>query len=323
MRIAALVVFCGVMGTALGQEAPSVSKPPPAAPAHVEEGAPQQAAPGEPMVPPPAPYDASIFLKPMAAAELEFVKQFDGAQSGDLYKDKRFKNLMKQFVPDCEFHYGRDMPLRDALDAVLKDSKVPVVIRGERYVTVSGLGGTYLGGRGFLWLDLQAGIGLGGFYFHPTNGEPTPVLVVFSRHVKEETMSYGELPQDFVMDMGAWSMASRVPFLLTNYFITGKNRRELLEHDEDYCAPGAPQGGDCGQMNADAADLDMTAAYYLDQVHYATNGTAWMIGPDQQNFLVVRDRTCGGIADPMGCRIRMTRERVHVIQGRPAPVHRH
>jgi hypothetical protein len=35
-------------------------------------------------------------------------------------------------------------------------------------------------------------------------------------------------------------------------------------------------------MNADAADMDVTAAYYLEQTHHATNATAWMIEGDDQ-----------------------------------------
>jgi hypothetical protein len=38
-----------------------------------------------------------------------------------------------------------------------------------------------------------------------------------------------------------------------------------------------------------------------------------MIGDDQVEFLRVRDRGSGGVLDPLGCRIRETRERVHVI----------
>ncbi len=35
-------------------------------------------------------------------------------------------------------------------------------------------------------------------------------------------------------------------------------------------------------MNADAADIDLKAAYYLDQTNYATKGTAWMIASPEQ-----------------------------------------
>jgi hypothetical protein len=54
-------------------------------------------------------------------------------------------------------------------------------------------------------------------------------------------------------------------------------------------------------------------------VHYRINATAWMIGPDQVAWVGMRDRTCGGVVDPLGCRIRVTREHVHVLTGRPGP----
>ena len=47
-------------------------------------------------------------------------------------------------------------------------------------------------------------------------------------------------------------------------------------------------------MMADAADIDETAAYYLNQVDCATNATAWMIGGDQVARVQVRDNSCLG-----------------------------
>ncbi len=41
----------------------------------------------------------------------------------------------------------------------------------------------------------------------------------------------------------------------------------MLEHDEDFCAPlsgtTAPADSSCVLMDADAADIDMNAAYYI------------------------------------------------------------
>lgn len=218
------------------------------------------------------------------------------------------------------FHYGWDTPLAEALELVLKNSPTPVVVHDGRDAIVSGQSGPYLGGSGLLWVDMQTGVALGGFFFRPTNGEPTPTVAVFSRQVKEETLKLSELPPTFVNDLNVWSTRSHVPLVTTRYFITGSNKRILLEHDEDYCMTGNPAAGapgGCLQMNADAADIDETAAYYLDQVHYATNATAWMIGQDQIAWLEVRENTCRGVLDLLGCRIRVTREHTHVI------VHRH
>ena len=49
---------------------------------------------------------------------------------------------------------------------------------------------------------MQEGIGLGGFYFHPTNGEPTPSVNVFSRQVvKEDYLKLSQLPPVFAEDL--------------------------------------------------------------------------------------------------------------------------
>ena len=267
-------------------------------------------------------YDKALFQKPIPKDQLAFLTQFAGMPSDELYRDKQFRKLMKSFVPDCTFHYGSDKSLTDALDEVIKGSKEPVVIRDGRYVMLSGHMGQYLAGKGFLWIDMQDGIGLGGFYFHPTNGEPTPSVNIFSRQVvKEMLLELSELPPAFNEDVIAWSRQDYVPPMTTRYFITGSNKKILLEHDEDYCSPAfgvAPN--DCDQMNADAADLDMNAASYIEQTHHTTNATAWMItGADQIAWLQVRTNTCGGLANPLGCRVVMTRERTHVILHAPPP----
>lgn len=272
-------------------------------------------------------YDKAIFQKTIPPDQIAYLNQFAGAPAKDLLHDKQFKKLAHSFVPDCMFHYGHDMSLWEAMDTVLSGSKIPVLVRDGRYLLVAGAEGPYLGGRGFLWLDLQTGVGLGAFYFHPTNGEPTPTVTVFSRQVKEDALIMSELPVPFAQDLGEWSAESRVPPITTRYFIGDNHKRILLEHDEDFCA--APEGAPappkdvCLQMNADAADIDMNTAYYLDQVHYATNATAWMItGADQVAWLQVRDNRCGVGVNL--CRISMTRERTQMIIHRdpvPHPIH--
>lgn len=268
-------------------------------------------------------YDASVFEHTIPPDQLMVLRTLAGSPAGDVMHDKRFRKILHSVVPDCTFHYGRDMPLSEALDMVFKISGTPAQIRDGRYFTISGHSGPYLAGRGFLWIDLQAGIGLGGFFFHPTNGEPTPTLAVFSRQINEETLRMGQLPPAFAEDLRSWSENLHIPPITTRYFITGSNRRILLEHDENYCTTenlgSVPYGTNCQQMNADAADIDETAAYYLDKVNYRTNATAWMIGPDQLDWLHVRETTCAAVADPLGCRIRVTREHTHVILYRHAP----
>jgi uncharacterized protein YecT (DUF1311 family) len=92
----------------------------------------------------------------------------------------------------------------------------------------------------------------------------------------------------------------------------------VLVHDEDYCdhpanAPPPPQD-ECQALNADAADTDVDAAYFMKETHNQANATAWMLGPDQVAWIGIRDRTCGvGLA----CRIRISRQRTRVLIGAP------
>jgi len=269
-----------------------------------------------------ANFDPALFQRPIPKDQLAFLSQFVGMPSNALYREKQFRNLMHSFVPDCTFHFGVDLSLTDALDQVVEGSSEPVQIREGRYVLVSGHMATHHMGRGFLWIDMQTGIGLGGFFFRPGNGEPTPAVNVFSRQVqKEMLLDWSELPAAFAQDVATWEQEDGVPPLTTRYFITGSNKKVLLEHDEDFCMASSGAGyNDCQQMNEDAADIDMTAASYLEQTHHVTNATAWMItDPDQVVWIGMRDRTCGGVLDPAGCHIRMTRERTHVILHAPAP----
>jgi uncharacterized protein YecT (DUF1311 family) len=294
---------------------------------------PQSQAPGtqtpqaqEPHVP-ASKYDKMIFQNPIPPDQLTAIKQFAGSKSSDLIHNKQFRKLLNGVIPDCMFHYGWDMPLFDAIDLVIKGSPQLVQLRDGRYLTVSGQSGPYLSGRGFLWIDLQDGIFLGTFYFHPTNGEPTPSLNVFSRQVKERSLALSQLPPAFAQELNDWSRVSKVPTVTTRYFITGSNKKILLEHDEDYCAvldaTTSPPDNGCTRMNADAADIDVNAAYYLNQTHHATNATAWMItDQDQLAWFQLRDGTCRLSLDPLECRTHMARERTHLIIGPPPPPHK-
>lgn len=331
---ALLVVMALCVVSARAQDSPTADAPPqpdknvpaaqePAQPAAVNQGPVAPVAGTQAPVQAPVGGVPDVFVNRIPADQMAFLSGMAGTRSGDVIRDKQFKRLMKDFVPTGEFHYGRDMGLDDALHMVMDSSRVPAQIHDGRYFTIAGSGGPYLAGRALVWIDMKEGVGIGAFYFHPTNGEPTPSVAVFSRQVKEKALGMTDMPEEFGDDLTAWSGGSGVPALTTRYFITGGNMRVLLEHDEDYCSGGnlnlVPQGEACEQMDADAADLDEVAAYYLDQVHYRMNATAWMIGPDQVAWIGMRDRTCGGVVDPLGCRIRVTREHVHVLTGRPGP----
>src|ERR1700734_445280 len=133
-----VIFFLVVMGTFAGEARGAQTQAPPSqAPSAQTQG---QATPPQGLV---WHYDKAIFLKPMPNDQLIFLNQFAGQPSKDLFRDKQFRKLMKNFVPDCMYHYGSDMPLDDALDRVFSDSRVPVLIRDNRYVLLVGDKGPY------------------------------------------------------------------------------------------------------------------------------------------------------------------------------------
>jgi hypothetical protein len=270
-------------------------------------------------------YDKAIFQKPVPSDQLAFLKNFNGSPVSALIQDKQFNKLLHSVVPDCLFHYGHDMPLVDALTTVLAGPALPVQIRDGRYVMVAGSGGLHGEGRGFMWIDLQDGIALGGFTFHPNNGEPTPTLTIFSKQIKVKSLEMNQLPAAFAKDLYQWSGPAHLQPVETRYFITGSNEKIVLEHEEDYCAPAdgsdAPSAAVCDKMDVDAADIDVDAAYYVEQTGHAPNATARMIdGEDQAEWVQLRVNACGIGPDQVRCHIRMARERTHVIINRhPMP----
>jgi hypothetical protein len=265
-----------------------------------------------PDFPPPGP--PAVFQDRIPAGQLSFLSGLSGQTTKEAMKDKRFRALVKAVTPRTEFHYGRDMPLTEALEAALDGGPLPVEVRDSRYVTVTGRGGPYLRGRGFLWFDMQEGIALGGFFFSPVNGEPTPTLAIFSRQLRQSAMGLSQLPVAFQADLNQWSAISAVPPIPVLYVIPNDGKKYPLLHDEDYCVHAAdapePVKAECLQMDAEAAEVDMNAAYFMKEVHNAANGTAWMLEPDQIAWIGVRDRTCGVT---LACRIHITRVRTRVI----------
>jgi uncharacterized protein YecT (DUF1311 family) len=260
---------------------------------------------------------------PIPNDQLAFLSGYAGRPTKELLKDKAFGRMMKAVIPKTTYHYGRDMSVNEAMDNALDGSKLPVMLRDGRYLTVSGEQGPYLHGRGFVWFDLQEGIAMGGFYFTPTNGEPTPTLTIYSKQLAGDALAMSELPAAFVQDLYQWEATAKVPPVTPRYFIPQSGKKYVLVHDEDFCwhpeNTPAPDPRVCESMNAQAADADMNAAYFMKQTHNAANATAWMLGPDQVAWIELRDRSCAGPAG-LGCRIRMTRERTRVlIGGPPAP----
>jgi hypothetical protein len=264
---------------------------------------------------PPPPVS---FQNPILASDLAFLNSYAGRPTEELTKDKQFKNLLKKVVPNTTYHYGTDMPLQDAIEEVLHKSPVPVEILGGRYLIAAGNRGPYLGGAGFYWIDLQAGIILGGFYFHPTNGEPTPTLTIFSRQLQDKFLSMSQFPDEFSAAVSSWSAAFHIRPLTARYFIPNNGKKYVLIHDEDYCSSAGGPGSVCAQMNVDAAEADMNAAYFMKETSNAANATAWMLQPDQIEWLGMRDRSCMG-PSPLSCRVLITRQRTHVLIGHPIP----
>jgi uncharacterized protein YecT (DUF1311 family) len=271
----------------------------------------------------PAAQAVPLLQNSIAADRLIFLTGYAGRPARDLLKDKTFGRLMKEVIPTTMYHYGRDMSLDHAVDNVMGGSKLPVLLRDGRYLIVNGEQGPYLRGRGLYWFDLQEGIALGGFYFTPTNGEPSPTLTIYSNQLKETALAMSELPQGFVQDLYQWEATAKVPPVSPRYFIPADGRKYVLVHDEDYCwhpeNTPAPRQDACQEENAQAAEADLNAAYFMKETHNQANATAWMVGRDQMVWLQVRARSCVG-PDRLACQIRMTRERTwKLIGGPPRP----
>jgi len=57
------------------------------------------------------------------------------------------------------------------------------------------------------------------------------------------SIQLSQLPPAFAQDLRQWSARSAIAPITTRYFITGSNKKILLEHDEEYCAPGLDDRG--------------------------------------------------------------------------------
>jgi uncharacterized protein YecT (DUF1311 family) len=264
--------------------------------------------------PPPPPVE---FQNKLSGDQLAFLRAYAGKPAKELLKDKQFRNILKLITPNTEYHYGRDMRLSETRDSILDGSRNPVVVRDDRYAMVPGNQGPYLHGRAFMWFDLQEGIGLGGVYFHPVNGEPTPTLAIYSRQLKDTTLSMIQMPADFASDVIQWATQEGIPPVTARYFIPENGKKYVLVHDEDYCdhpadQPPPPQDR-CQQLNAEAADADLNAADFMAQTGNAANATAWMLSPSQVAWIGIRNQGCGAGPGFYACRVRMTRRRVRQI----------
>jgi hypothetical protein len=223
----------------------------------------------------------AIFEKALSSDQLEFLNDYAGRPANDVVREQKLRRLVDMVVPYAPLHLGLDVPLPQAVEGMLSKSTLPVEIREGRYVMMSGRRGENARGRAFLWIDMQEGIALGGIFFYPSNGEPTPTLTLFSKQVTEGSLGMSQLPVAFAEDLGRWAATGSVPPITTRYFINGSSEKILLAHDEDFCksteSARTPQESGCEQMNADAADIDLKAAQFLQQTQYASNATMHMV----------------------------------------------
>jgi hypothetical protein len=266
-----------------------------------------------------------LFENPIASDQLTFLNGFAGRPSDKVIRDGKFRKVIQTVVPAVPIHFRvSDEPLAATLETVLQSVPLPVEIRDGRYAMIASRGTPTLRGKGFVWVDMQDGIAMGGIFFYPRNGEPTPTVTVFSNQVSQESLAMSQFPQAFYDDLTNWAAETGVPAVVTRYFINAEGEKVLLQHDEDFCfaAEGnsAPPSGDCDQMNADASEIDMQAAYFLASTGYASNASAQTAMEGEQTVWIhLRDETCNG-PDQLPCRIRMTRERTHVLlKQRPQP----
>jgi len=271
--------------------------------------------------------DDPLFENPIASGELTFLNNFAGRSSDKIIHDGKFRKLEQVFVPQVPIHFRvDDEPLAGTLENVLANVPLRVQVRDGRYVMAASRGTPTLRGKGFVWVDTQEGIAMGGIFFFPRNGEPTPTLTVFSNQVVQESLAMSQFPPAFYEDLSNWGAATGIPTVVTRYFINQEGEKVLLQHDEDYCSqaggmPTQPQDF-CEQLNADAAEIDMQAAYFLASTGYASNASAQMtMQQDQSVWIELRDSTCVAGPNLLPCRIRMTRERTGVLlKKRPVPV---
>jgi len=216
-------------------------------------------------------------------AMLQPVQRFDGMTAQEAMRHISVHGMIDGVVPYAPFHYGVDAPLPQLMVKMFGNSQVPVRVREGRYVVIEqtspapalnpripALNDT---GRSLLWVDVQTGIGVGAFFFQPTNGEPTPTLTLFSKQVRGGSIRVQQLPAEFVRELKEWETAAGIPAVTARYFINSEGVRTVLAHDEDFCAVVTSARDACKKKNQDAADMDGAARIFLGRVHYASNAT--------------------------------------------------
>ena len=233
----------------------------------------------------------ALFLKPIPASQLAFLNEDAGLTANDVIRQHQLRELLDQVVPYVPFHLGQDMPLPQVVSAMFSASPQPVEIRAGRYLMLTGIRGHGGRGRAFLWIDMTQGIALGGIFFYPSNGEPSPTLTLFSRQIDRPALGMRQLPPAFLQDLSQWSVAQGLPLLTTRYFVNASGQKTVLSHDEDLCSaigsiPSLPHNA-CSQTNAEAARLDAAASAFLSRTNYASNATMRMVAGSPRSEVLV------------------------------------
>jgi hypothetical protein len=267
---------------------------------------------------PATPAQPAVFQNLIPPDQLTFLADYDGKLPKDILRDKRFRQVEKLITPSTSYFYHRDKALSDARDEVLYEAPIPISVRDGRYVMVASAGGAdkHMSGCGFVWIDMKTGTGIGGIYFHPINGEPTPTLAIFSRQLTDTYLGIGQLPPEFLVDLNQWALIAKIHPTSPRYFIPANKKKYALIHDTDYCAHAegmaAPPQDECQEMNAEAADADLEAAWFMDQTGHVSDATAYLLN-DYSAFIALRTRTCGA---GLACRIVYTRRKTLQLLGR-------
>jgi hypothetical protein len=228
----------------------------------------------------------SVFHGLIADEDREMLQQYVHAPVSEVVRSARFHAFVDSVVPYTPFHYGVDMPLTRVLEKLLSRSEENVDLRSNRYLMLSNMSGRGMS-RAFLWVDLVDGPVLGGIYFHPSNGEPTPTLTLFSRQVTDPNIHPSQLPTAFLQDLNQWISKSGVQAISTRYFVNAANQKSVLWHEENYCSSSMSETPTvdeaCSQANEEAKNIDSNASNFLNQTRNASNATERMIAANSQN----------------------------------------
>jgi uncharacterized protein YecT (DUF1311 family) len=274
----------------------------------------RQDAPGPSVCPP------TLHCAKVPADRFAWLAKLKGASSSrDAVLSDEFPRLLAAIVPGANYHFHVDMPLVNAFTTIIRGAAQPIGVRDGRYMTLAAcVSPNCVGARAMLWIDIDGGLSIGAIDFNPSNGEPTPTETLFSTQILDPVTDAPQLPATFLTDLAVWSHASRTRAPVARYFINGRGLKTVVPHNEDSCASERAMlpPSLCAAMNAETADQDMQAAFYLLVNSYA-NGTPSRTAAeaDQGKWLRDRQAACGAGAntEALACRRTYARDRVRAL----------